>query len=311
VLDDGNIKLTRKLPVCRREFSFGVPDFIVNSKSIGVVAYDAGGAEQIAWLLGNLTQTPLAFVEGPAIKVFQNLGVRHRVTSDLSEVLKCSLIITGSGWMSNLELTAIKLARSIGLPCVTVLDHWVNYLERFGENEDEKPLILAVTNSEAMKLAQEMFPNKIVWLLPNFQIESYRKAIQSQKTSSSEVLILLEPFSDLDTEFPVNENLVHELILHLLSLRQKKEFQSIRVRLHPSQLENEYILDWLMAYGGEIEVSNSPLLLDDLKKSKLVFGFNSYALYVSSKCEIPSFSCFAGSSKHWTKFFPEIQKLEL
>ena len=42
-----------------------------------------------------------------------------------------TVLISGTGWQSDLEHISRKLAYGKGIPSVGVLDHWVNYLPRF------------------------------------------------------------------------------------------------------------------------------------------------------------------------------------
>ena len=68
-----------------------------------------------------------------------------------------SVVITGTGWSSDLEHQARKLAFSRNIPSVAVLDHWVNYRERFKRNgTSQLPGELWVSDAEAATFG---FPN--------------------------------------------------------------------------------------------------------------------------------------------------------
>jgi RimJ/RimL family protein N-acetyltransferase len=71
---DGNVNLKffRKFSKVSSANQPFVPDFVFNAERIGVAAYDAGGAEQISWLLQNIPQKVLAYVDGPAKSIFEN-----------------------------------------------------------------------------------------------------------------------------------------------------------------------------------------------------------------------------------------------
>ena len=307
--DDSNLRFSKKLSALNSQSLPLIPDFLLNAKRIGVAANDAGGAERISWLLQNLPQRVLAYIDGPALQIFRGSEFLFDEVSQLSEIMECDLIITGSGWMSQLEVNAIQEARLRNIPCVTVLDHWVNYLERFGDDENGKPQILAVTNSIALTIAQEKFPNRVVWLLPDLQIENYRQVLNQIERSPTCVLVLLEPISNSNSMFAINNEATRNLINSAISLKRVNGYQSVVLRLHPSQLVFPMLLEEFKNLNVELEVSKGDALLTDLGNSAAVLGLSSYALYISAMCEIDTYSPFAGMEGHWTNYFPQIKNL--
>lgn len=309
-IDDLNLSFARNIAKLHSVDQPLIPDFIVNARSIGIAAHDAGGAEQISWLLRNIPQKVLAYTDGPARLIFENSGVHFQRVDQLNEILGCDLVITGSGWMSQLEVNTLKAARLLGIPSITLLDHWVNYLERFGDDVESQPQILAVTNYIALQIAQEKFPNKVVWLLPDFQIESYREVLKDTERTPSSILILLEPNSTSDSTFAVDDSITENLIDLAISLKNARGLRTVKIRPHPSQINNGLLEDVLNKHQGDIEVTKASTLLEDLESSMVVIGLNSYAMYISSQCEIPTYSYFAGIDGHWTNHFPKILKVD-
>jgi RimJ/RimL family protein N-acetyltransferase len=307
--DNLSLRFVRSFPQVNSQHQPMVPDYIFNANRIGVAAFDAGGAEQISWILRNLPQKVLCYIDGPAQKIFNNSGILFDQVDQLNQIMECDLIITGSGWMSDLEITAIKEAKLRDIPCVTVLDHWVNYLERFGQDEECQPQILAVTNLVALQIAQEKFPNKVVWLLPDFQLESYQKEIKRDGRSPTGILILLEPTSASNSIFAINYDLIAKLIESAFSIKQARGLNKVLIRPHPSQVGDSRLLSSLKEIPGEFEMSKSASLIEDLEGSKVVLGFSSYALYISAMCGIDTYSYFAGMKGHWTERFSKISLL--
>ena len=305
-----NLRFIRIFPKLDFESLPAIPDFVLNAKRISIAAYDAGGAEQISWLLRNLPQKVLAYIKGPARRIFENSEISFDRVDQLNKIMECDLVITGSGWMSQLEVDAIREANLRNVPCLTVLDHWVNYLERFGEDENGQPQILAVTNSIALQIAQEKFPNKVVWLLPDFQIERYQRAIKHLERAPTCALILLEPTSTSDSMFTINNKVIEKLIESALSVKRARGLSSVVIRPHPSQIDDPSIADKLNKFSGEFEISMGASLVEDLEDSQVVLGLNSYALYISAMCGIETYSYFAGRIGHWTTYFPKILSTE-
>ena len=304
-----NIRFTRKLPKLNPTSPQIIPDFIINAINIGIAAHDAGGAEQITWLLRNLPQKVHAYIDGPAKHIFESSGLSVARVDSLSEIMNCDLIISGSGWMSELELSAIKEARLRNVPCLILLDHWVNYLERFGVDEKCQPLILAVTNSVALEIAQEKFPDVVVWLLPDFQIANYQERIKKIEKTPNCILILLEPVSSLSSSFAISKEIITKLINSAISLKRIRGLGKVVIRLHPAQLHAGWLMGILDQFSGEIELSRSTALIEDLEISDVVFGLSSYALYIAAMCGVETYSYFGGLDGHWTNRFPNILTL--
>ncbi len=307
--NDGRVWLARRLPKLNFEDVPVIPDFITNASTIGIAAYDAGGAEQITWLLRNVAAKVYAYVDGPAKKIFENSGVSFSTVDQISNIMKCDLVITGSGWMSQTELSAITEAKIRDIPCITVLDHWTNYLERFRRAEFATPQALAVTNYTALELAQKEFPNSVVWLLPDFQVISYQDKIRRKAKSPDCVLIILEPILNTNSIFAINENLIKELIHAAINVKRKKRLSKIIIRPHPAQVNGVPSIINFNKYSEDFEISKEVSLLSDLEVSKVVLGMNSYALYISTMCEIDTYSTFAKIEDHWTQKFPKISQI--
>ena len=65
----------------------------------------------------------------------------------------------------------------------------------------------------------------------------------------------------------------------------------------------DYILD--------LDVTSPLRTLEDLENSAVVFGLNSYSMYISSQCEIVTHSYFKGKIGHWTNYFPKILNVDI
>jgi RimJ/RimL family protein N-acetyltransferase len=286
-----------------------VPDLILHARRIGIVAYDAGGAEQIKWLLQNLTAEVLVFVDGPATHIFSNSDISYVNARDLQEVMGCDLLITGSGWMSDFELLAIKEAKARNLTCITILDHWINFFERFGNDPDGHPLLLAVTNHLALQIAKEKFPTTLIWLLPDAQILDFQTRLRNSIQNSDCVLVLLEPISTTNSEFAISGTQINFLLESAISMKKENGLRVVIIRPHPSSSYIPFIEKKLAEFPGELCLSDKNSLLDDLESSKIVLGLSTYALYISAMCGFETYSVFAGVHGHWTCNFPNILKL--
>ena len=81
----------------------------------------------------------------------------------MSEAIdKCSELLCGSSWKSELELEAILKAKLQNKKSRVFLDHWINYNERFCRNgEAITPDEFIVGDNEALLLAKIAGPTQI------------------------------------------------------------------------------------------------------------------------------------------------------
>ena len=102
-----------------------------------IIADNAGGADILAHFVLKNKNKYLFFIclRGPAKKIFKERcpGIKNIALNDFIRKYKRenSLILTGTSYHSNFESKAIKQAKQRGMFCVSFLDHWVGYKERF------------------------------------------------------------------------------------------------------------------------------------------------------------------------------------
>ena len=298
----------RIIPPINKTHTPVLPEFIHGAKLIGVAANDAGGAQQVYSLMEKLNKPFVALLNGPAIDIFDKGNVEFKALNIDSDLIKCDLIITGSGWMSDLEFNALKICEESNIPSLTILDHWVNYKARFNRNFEINPNMLAVTNTNALELAKKDFPNTPILLIPDYQLEGYRTEINREFTPSK-ILILLEPNSSISDEFNIDLDMESEIIRKAVLINQKNFYGGVVIRPHPSTQSYNLHVKNLIETNTCVSISSNSNLVDDLKFTKIVLGFSSYGLYLSSMCGIETYSYFANMTGHWTNSFPKILSL--
>ena len=119
-----------------------------------IVSHDAGGAYSLASYVLNNPGEYLFELEGPAIQIFKSqiLNIRSYEKDDLRDV---ELVLTGTSSESMLEIEFIARARVNGIRTISLLDHWVNYVERFTrEGSVFLPDEIWVTDEIAHKIAK-------------------------------------------------------------------------------------------------------------------------------------------------------------
>ena len=290
--------------------------------SVAVCAHDAGAASHIAaWLAPLLPQLRLCLA-GPAVGLFrQQLGVADLSTHTLEKALDgVQVLISGTGWASDLEHHARWLARQQGVPSVAVLDHWVNYPSRFQrEGHEVLPDQLWVADAEAAALARASYPGLPVLLLPNHWLDGVCKAVQAIRSSgdpqqslhprrpATRLLYLLEPIrvpwpsgearSAADTLEAGESQCLRYWLQQLPQLIERgwvaprHEIEGLALRLHPSEPAGKY--DALIAEAAStwpIRLDTAPGLAEALAWGDLAFGCETQALVAAMACDLPAFS---------------------
>lgn len=302
--NQSSLRFTRKIENLSNPCDFSLGLRLLKSRKIGVVAHDAGGANQIVWLIKRLNNEVVAYLGGPAENIFVRSKILFRKISSQSELKKCDLIITSSSSTQNFEKSSIGYLKREGIPFLTLLDHWVNYSNRF--DSDTTPSIFATTNLESLESTKSIFKNSQVFLLPDFQLLTYKKVISNSKSRDRFILVLLEPIKYSSGRFSFTIKTITEMVDFSIRLYEARNLDGVIIRLHPSQQNDEYLKQQIENLYPEITISTHADLLDDLLISRIAVGANSYALYLAHKCEIETRSIFAGEPEHWTKYYSGI-----
>lgn len=264
--------------------------------SVGVVCFDAGGANQVfSFLENNKPESLYLMLGGPAKRLINNFTFNGQLVNDLSELLnKVDTLITGTGWASDLEHSARLHAKICGKSSIAILDHWVNYRNRFIRNGTYIiPDEVWVVDEYAYKLAKLELPRVSI-----FQIRDYYSINQLSKISPinpstpNQMLYLFEPMQQnwgrkLAGEFQAFNYLIDNF--HALNLPSDTR---IIIRPHPS--------DDPQKFTGFLNHKNYPQIILDqgelsnsISQSKWVAGCQTYALTLAIKsgrvayCSLP------------------------
>jgi hypothetical protein len=259
---------------------------------IAVISHDSGGAEIISSYVRQQVLSCMFVLSGPAIKIFERKLGSVEVSALEHAIQQSSFVICGSSWQSDVELTAIKLARSQGKRSIVFLDHWVNYEERFTrEGETILPDEIWVGDSIAYEIAKKIFNHLPVILINNpYLLDLYRELSQmktSRTTSngSISVLYVCEPISlhafkryaNASYWGYVEEDALHYFLSNISVL--KKSIEKIVIRPHPSENVEKY--NWAITeYQLPIELGGSRSLLEEITNSDVVVGCESMAMVV-------------------------------
>lgn len=264
---------------------------------VALVLHDAGaGLHGLGWLpqLGN---DAILVAQGPS----RGLAMRHGFspTNDVAAAIdEADWVLTGTGWMSSYECDAIAMARRHRKPVLAILDHWVNYHERFGDQSGHVlPDGFVVSDEFAESIAKQTFPGALIVRWPNEHLRRIRRAVHQGEAAlppdhDRHLLLLGEP---------LRRNILSckaEPEAHVLNWASEAviddeghQIMPVRLRLHPSESTGKYD-ELILETRAAIKVveGRRTLLSRDLVGAAAVVGFKSYSLFLASKCGLSTYS---------------------
>lgn len=257
---------------------------------IAVVAHDAGAANLIAaWLKDMPTAHIRICVAGPALDIFAG-ELPHLTNMRLTKVLDgaATLLSGTSSQVTNIEHEARVLARERGIRSIGVIDHWVNYNQRFVRGGCQAlPDEIWVTDEYALSLARTCFPRHLVHQLRNRYLEQQVDLINSKSArqlihSRSHVLYVLEPIverwgkNDVPGEFQALDFFIEQMAL--LGLGKDTE---ICLRPHPSEAADKYNTWCKLHHDLNILVDTTGTLSDLIAWADWVVGCQTVAMVIA------------------------------
>ena len=225
---------------------------------------------------------------GPALKIFKKFNLIYKNFDKRrlnSLVKKSTMIYTGTGWQTDLEKSAILLAKKHKIKVISFVDHWVNYRQRFLLNAKKiLPDEILVNNkrAETQLKFDSFFKKSKIKLITNFYkkyILKKTKVFRFIKNNKFNILFISEPFIKKIHGFS-NQDIIVEFVRYLRANFKKKII--LNIRMHPSQKEIDFRFVKKIKYQNIIlKISNRENLEEDIITNDLVIGCNSYALIVS------------------------------
>lgn len=220
---------------------------------------------------------------GPAAAIWQQRFGRQQLADSLESALAgAATLLTGTGWASDLEHRARARASELGIFSIAVIDHWVNYEQRFQrDGTTVLPAQFWVTDPYALQIARRCFPGADIRLQPNLYLQEQLAAIAPVASAPDTLLYALEPARDTwGRAEPGEFQALNYLVERLPGLGLPAGI-ALRLRPHPSDAPGKYRA-WIAAHAGmNCALDTSPTLAAALNGARWVAGCESYALVVA------------------------------
>src|SRR3989344_1847375 len=280
-----------------------------------VFAHDAGGAEVVAAYLARRKRKMRfsAYVAGPAARVFRRWRVpfkkapttRERIAKIIARGGSIIRVLTGTGWMTRIELMAIEEAKRRRIPTAAYLDSWVNYRERFGYPkrgwQNHVPDELWVGDTAAFGLAKKYFPHTPIRHVPNqyFKNITTRYRMHSFKRTKKKVILIMRAASRIAETLQTGV---------LKKMDRANMHCTVRVRLHPADERARFEKICARWQGVETEKSHDIDIVNDIRRARLVIGPETVALVSALLLKIPTVRIVPRGEKAFLPF-KEIRKV--
>ena len=270
-------------------------ELISKYNNIQVCSYDAGGGNVLAHLINGLGIDATYIIGGPSMEIYADLF--PNLLSHSSEILNgdTDLLISSTGWQSTHEFEVMKSALERGIPVIAVMDHWVNYVERFEHaGESITPTFFLAFDDASEYKIREGFRDARILRSKNYYLEDVRRELEMLTSKfcgewEYDILFISEPLSRHHQHSDWDEYDALQLLSDTLSESNLINLR-VAIKLHPTEISEKY------TYLTEKEFPNLSILADIrleecLSSSKIITGCHSMALYVASYCNKEVFAC--------------------
>lgn len=260
---------------------------------LAVVCHDAGACNVILpWLCRpELGLRPV--MDGPAAALyharFGEAATSGRGTELDAALEGAAMLLSGTGWASDLEHRARQKARASGIFSVAVIDHWVNYPMRFErQGATVWPDEFWVTDERAVEIAEYSFPGAVVRCFDNLYLRAEAAAVaplppaSGQPDEPPQVLYVLEP---MRTDWGRGVPGEFQALDHFMRTRVAAGVPAkapIRLRPHPSDPPGKYDA-WIAAQRrrANVALDRQATLAGAIGASHWVVGCESFALVIA------------------------------
>lgn len=268
-----------------------LPDLDALPAPVAVVCHDAGATNLIlGWVRSVGRALPMLAVvaEGPARMLWQAQSPSTPLTTLEAALDGAGCLLSGTGWASELEHSARMRARALGISVVAVVDHWVNYRQRFVRDGVEcLPDVIWVGDAYALAIARAEFPGLQVQAYLNVyladQVEAVRRSARpSGHPEGRHVLYALEPIRQAwaaDDPRPGEFQALDHFLEKLPALGLDRNTE-IRLRPHPSDTPGKYD-KWIAAHRDHnLCLAPDEPIADAVAWSDWVVGCESFVLII-------------------------------
>jgi hypothetical protein len=211
---------------------------LLKKKKLLIVCHDTGGANIIKNFIDHYTIKAKYYLKGPALNIFKEKKQQHNF---INNIKKSDIVITGTGWQTDLEYKAIKYAKKFNKICLTFIDHWANYKKRFVRSKRlVLPNIIFVFDTISQLKIKKIFKNKVkVLKIKNFYFCNFKKRAKKFKVCSKNILYLSSNYDAVLNKKNIDSMLLKNFLQKIIKLKKYNNF-NIDIKPHPTESSTKY-----------------------------------------------------------------------
>lgn len=253
-----------------------------------VVCHDAGGGQLLASAVKKYRKEFdwIVATKGPSVNLFKGIQIK-RIQNPLDVLRKknaVDLLLTGTSWGSDVERVAIAEARKAGVSSAAMIDHWVNYKQRFDKKSVMPDSILA-GDTVALRLARKIYGRALVLPVENVFFDSVIRGVVAKKNPGLSIL-----YAARASESKVKESaritgaaLDRRCFDILLGAVMNHKNWKIIFRPHPSGANFNPVL--VFGEKGlsshDLEISTKRPIINDIQRADVVVGSENMPLAIA------------------------------
>ncbi len=253
-------------------------------KNLVFCSHDAGGAELLSSFIVANSLSGKYLVSGPATRIFQSKNLLSEENQMTFLQANTSIILSSTG-TTDFEYSNMSAGLKGGAKVIALLDHWINYAERFerqGKNIDTD--VILVVDEYAFNIAKREFPKLEIVLINNDFLEGVKKeycALAGNDIEYDYVFMCESRHvnTNMEQSFDINNLAGLAYFFDVLSSIGENKAR-ILLRPHPSDLGRDYT-EYVPKTFPLVKISSEESLLKTLKTSDIVVGCNSMALVIA------------------------------
>lgn len=271
----------------------------ISKPPLAIVCHDAGGANLIVnWILEYKYEVQVC-MEGPAKFIWRS-HFPDSVMLSMNDALKgANTLISGTG-MGDLEYLARIEARRLKIKSIAVIDHWINYKERFvRQSVLTLPDQIIVSDDYAKSQAEDIFKPLPIIQMPNFYLQNITKFLKKPerrelKNPYENILIVAEPLAlkTIENNDYLFQDSIDYFFLNIEKINTSKDIVNIYFRPHPSESLGNYdfIRDQYQDLVTNFKIINNRTIQEDIELADLVCGTDSFAMVIALTAKVPTLS---------------------
>lgn len=290
-----------------QNYMFESSSKFANSRVL-VVCKDAGSSNLLIQIAKNLKGAEY-ILSGSAIEIFKNNNGNPFIEGDSNDITGYEAIFLGANGSVGKDTFAHRIicdAQKLQIPTYGIIDNWENYKKRW----KTRPKFIICTDWYAYARCILVFRTRVK-LHKNYYVNSLKSQLKMLQLKNIEqekhglfLCQIIEDGSSHDRERKKCLCALQNVAL------ERYGISKLLVRPHPANMQPQCveILYQEKCSGVDFELSVNTELASDLSKSKLVIGYNSYAMYVSKKMHLKTRSVLG---RNWLEIRPKYRKIQL